>query len=322
MSERKKVTINLRTYLALLTVIVIITAALFTYLFYNRRSTLPAISVGPIPGNFNFVYNIYGSKDRKLLRPMSAFFEHNSKKIYVANTEGHSIDVFDNKGKYLYSFGGFGSIPGKLSYPYGIARLSDGNIVVTEAGNRRVQKFSPQGDFLGFIVPTDNAVGLDKPGPVRVDARGNIYIGDLSGNKVIVLDATGKLIRTVGNVQYPHGIALDEKNNRLYVASAGTGNIKVFPLTENKKEDNNAPEFSGLGLVRGIDVDEHGNLYVVDSIAGMVRTFDFNGKPGLSFGGSGNDDGSMLYPNGIDVGEDGRVYVADWGNNRIVVWGN
>ena len=76
-----------------------------------------------------------------------------------------------------------------------------------------------------------------------------------------------------------------------------------------------------LGMVRGISVDKAGRLFIIDSLLGEITIFDENGNFLNSFGGSGYDNGNMLYPNGIHIDEARRAYIADWANNRIVVWG-
>ena len=54
-----------------------------------------------------------------------------------------------------------------------------GNIYVSDADNRLVQKLSPTGDFI-MQIPKEKTVDsiLRKPGDVAVDGSGNIYVVD------------------------------------------------------------------------------------------------------------------------------------------------
>ncbi len=317
-------TIKLRTYLFLL-----LSASLAAIIWLYHANSPTQIADLPVPelAGVRYMYSIYGAKGVKIVRPMAVFVDATTRRIYVANTEGHQVDVFKDQGEYLFSFGSFGADPGQLSYPYGIARMNNGDILVAEAGNRRVQRFSPQGQYLGTLFSQPNRYKIEKPGPLYIDHRGRIYVGDLSGNKVVVLDEQGNVVRQIEGVVYPHGIAVDEDSEILYVAASGTREIREY----NLKREDNAPEriITGMregqqaqsfGLIRGLAVDKTGNLFVVDSILGQIRVFDAAGVYQYSFGSSGNGDGQLLYPNGIFVDDSKRVYVADWANNRVVVW--
>lgn len=274
--------------------------------------------------NPSFRFAVYGADGAKIVKPMAAYFDEKQQRLYVANTEGHTVEAFDQTGKYLFSFGSYGLEPGKLSFPYGIARTSNGDLLVAEAGNRRIQKFSTDGRYRGIFVDSVNKYNIQKPGPLLTDSKGNVYIGDLSGGKVLVFNQTGQLTRTVGGLQYPHGIAVDEKNGLLYIANSGAGEVRVYSLPNNadtpERIITGPGEGTNFGLVRGIAVDHRGQLLVVDSLSCTVRVFDAAGKYQFGFGSLGNEDDRLLYPNGISIDSFGRVYIADWGNNRVVVW--
>ncbi|MDA8235886.1 MAG: SMP-30/gluconolactonase/LRE family protein [Clostridia bacterium] len=327
----KKFEIKVTSLLIIIVGTIILLGGILYYLFVPREEK--NVSVDILPSFLDvvsphFLFNIHGAIGVKLLRPMDVYYDEKDRLIIISNTEGHTIEVFKEQGEHLFTFGGFGSEPGKLSFPYGVVRTLKGDYLVAEAGNRRIQRFSATGEYLGTILNQPNNYNIEKPGPLKIDSQGNIYIGDLSGNKVVVLDQQGKIIETFTGVLYPHGIAVDEKNNRLFVASSGTGEIKIFPLGRQKNEQDTlltenllAYSKSNLGIIRGLSVDKEGRLFIVDSLLGNITIFDENGVILNSFGGPGNDNGNMLYPNGIYVDDSRRVYIADWANNRIVVWG-
>jgi len=61
--------------------------------------------------------------------------------------------------------------------------------------------------------------------------------------------------------------------------------------------------------------DQEGMLYGVDAERSVVLKFDRRGTPIATLGA----DWGMYRPRGIGVGDDGKLYVADTGRNRIVV---
>lgn len=72
--------------------------------------------------------------------------------IYVVNVAHSRIVKYSLSGQKLTSWGGSGAKPGQFWFNeaqmLGIAVGQDGNVYVSDAGNRRVQKFSPTGALL------------------------------------------------------------------------------------------------------------------------------------------------------------------------------
>ncbi|PKM79568.1 MAG: hypothetical protein CVU89_17475 [Firmicutes bacterium HGW-Firmicutes-14] len=331
--EKNGRTLKLKTLLKILGGLAVLATAIIYFIYgylYNPEKPV-SVSTVPVLNNFvrpRFLFNIYGAAGVQLVKPMAVFFDNENERIYVSNTESHTIEVFKYQGEHLLSFGGFGSEPGKLSFPYGIARTRSGDILVAEAGNGRIQRFSAEGEYLGTVLKQPNEFKVEKPGPLCTDSEGNIYIGDISGGKVLVIDEQGKLVNIYYQAQYPHGIAVDEKNKLLYTADSDASKILVYSLNSDTRDPvrviERTPSESGqvnFGIIRGIALDNQGRLYVANSLAGSVIVFDNKGISSFDFGSPGNDDGAMLYPNGIDVDDNGRIYIADWGNNRVGVWG-
>ncbi|NOT24489.1 MAG: hypothetical protein HOP16_00180 [Acidobacteria bacterium] len=88
-------------------------------------------------------------------------------KTYVCNAENHCIDVFDDSGERLFTFGEFGSDRGQLNEPTDIVAVclqgsgrpsgattpSGEVLVVADRGNHRLQLFSLEGRSLATIDP-------------------------------------------------------------------------------------------------------------------------------------------------------------------------
>jgi len=62
--------------------------------------------------------------------------------IFVANKMNDSIEIFDQSGNYVSSFGESGRGPGKLYHPTDIVVISSTEILIVEKDNDRIQKFS------------------------------------------------------------------------------------------------------------------------------------------------------------------------------------
>lgn len=72
---------------------------------------------------------------------------------------------------------------------------------------------------------------------------------------------------------------------------------------------------------RHLSTDASGYLYLADAGAHTVFKLDGNGAIVGSYGkGSGNGDGQLFQPFAAAVDREGNVYVADFGNSRVVVF--
>lgn len=293
--------------------------AFFGYFYWRHQRPIEQNPIFSMEERPKYLFSIYGS-DKKLLKsPMAAYVAGNGN-IYVSSTNKHEIQVFQPNGRYLFSFGKAGPAPGDLGFPYGITQNKKGNLLIAETGNKRIQEFTPEGKFVRIVASPAGPVKVEKPGPLFYK-EGRLYIGDLIKQEVIVVDDDSKVERTIGNISYPHGVSVDN-NSKLYIADSGGYRIAV--IDKNGRERGSIASWrdnSGFSLLRGIALDNVGRIYAVDSIISTVRVFDPDGQYLFSFGDKGFDKGEFLYPTGIFIDKENRIYISDRSNNRIEVWG-
>jgi sugar lactone lactonase YvrE len=91
--------------------------------------------------------------------------------------------------------GGKGAGRGQFDFPRGITVDNNGDILVSDTNNGRIQKFSPTGVFLNvFGAPGQNPGELREPNGIAVDNKGNIYVADVGNHRVQKLSADGRFI--------------------------------------------------------------------------------------------------------------------------------
>jgi tripartite motif-containing protein 2/3 len=66
--------------------------------------------------------------------------------IFISDTGHHRIVICTPEGDYITSFGTEGSGPGQIKRPCGLDIAADGTVVVTDAGNKRIQLFGTIGE--------------------------------------------------------------------------------------------------------------------------------------------------------------------------------
>jgi len=230
-----------------------------------------------------------------LIGPQNTFSEiwgiavDKSGNVYVADTWNHRIQKFDSNGKFLTMWGVNGDTRGvalgnplQFYGPRAIAIDSQGNVLVTDTGNKRVLKFDPNGNPLAQYggVGGDPGQFLEQVG-IAVDSQGNIFVADTWNQRIQKFDSN------FGFVAQWTVEAWDSQSvvNKPYIA-----------------------------------VDPDGNVFITDPEISRIIKFSNDGKLLAVFGARGGDLSSFNLPIGLAFDAQGNLYVADSGNNRILVF--
>eukprot|EP00058_Branchiostoma_floridae_P002453 XP_002587941.1 hypothetical protein BRAFLDRAFT_87329 [Branchiostoma floridae] len=78
----------------------------------------------------------------------------------VSDWDTYCVYVYDESGKFLFQFGGYGSGEGQLASPHGICTDSSGNIIMADSWNERIQIFTRHGEFVRTIRTESTPEGL------------------------------------------------------------------------------------------------------------------------------------------------------------------
>ncbi len=159
-------------------------------------------------------------------------------------------------------------------------------------------------------------VTLGTPVAVAVDDNQDVYVADTSRGEVVVFDQTGDMIHQLkpkqGESMKP--VALAVQAGKVYVADIAQHRILVFSAASGSLITSFGGPGHALGAFyfpMGLATDQHGRLWVADSMNGRVQQFDHAFKPLSSIGSLGNRYGDMGRPRHLDVGPDGVIFVAD-----------
>ncbi len=130
----------------------------------------------------------------------------------------------------------------------------------------------------------------------------------------------GKTGEDPGEFREPIGIAIE--GSEVFVSEAGNNRIQVFDLEGNflymfGHEGKGSGE---LGRPMLIDIKDN-RIYVPEYLNDRVQVFSLTGEPLETIGSSGKGAAEFDAPGGVAIGEDGKLYVADFYNHRIQVLG-
>jgi DNA-binding beta-propeller fold protein YncE len=151
--------------------------------------------------------------------------------LVVSDSDLHRFQVFDPSGQFLSKIGNPNSFPGKslgeFDHPCDVIIDNDGNYVISDTDNSRIQIFSPKGEFLRCWsakppkkVFIDGVPKRSTPIDVAVDFEGQFIVCDSNTHKIQFFDgSTGKFLRSFGvpgdekgQLRCPNGVSVDRYN--------------------------------------------------------------------------------------------------------------
>jgi sugar lactone lactonase YvrE len=152
-----------------------------------------------------------------------------------AKVIGHQVFKFSPEGKVLMTLGkpggnrpGEPADPASFYQPNAILVAPDGDIFVSEGhggANSRLVKFTKDGKFIKEIGKKGTARGeFDQPHTLAMDARGRLFVGDRSNNRIQILDQEGNFLDEWFQFSRPSGIFIDSQQN-IYVADSESGSV-------------------------------------------------------------------------------------------------
>ncbi|MFS4447600.1 IPT/TIG domain-containing protein [Maribacter sp. 2307UL18-2] len=276
--------------------------------------------------------------------------------IYVADVANGLIRKVTPEGMVITIAG---STPGFLDGAIDVAQFDNptdmvfdenGNMYVTDAGNHRIRKITPDGmvstlagSSQGYNDGPGETALFNLPDQIVLDSDNNLVVTDRVNDKIRKVTLDGIVSTFAGSSEgsadgngtaamfnAPIGI-LEDENHDLYIVDYG--NHKIRRISENA----DVTTFAGsiLGYLDGTSEeaqffqpicmakDKNGVFYVSDGRNRKIRKITPDGVVSTLAGTTqGYTDGpadiaEFEFPSGIVIDADGIIYVADQGNNCI-----
>src|SRR3954454_8599045 len=245
--------------------------------------------------------------------------------------------------------GTVGGLSGEINQPLGIATDSASNVYLADSSNNRIEKFDSAGTFertwgkgvnqttsgnlciagSGDVCQAGSAAtalggDMNTPAGVSVDSGGDVYVADALNNRIQKFDSSGTWNRAWGvnvNGGGAFGVCTSAPSC-LIGSSGGLGGQMFFPIA--------------------VDTDTAGDVYVADYANNRIQKFGATGTWDLAWGkgvnggsafgvcssatscqvgATGGLGGEMNTPAGVLSGPGGKLFVADYMNNRIQEFG-
>lgn len=250
--------------------------------------------------------------------------------VYVSNYS--SVYHFAADGALLGTFGTQGTGPGQLDGIGGMVVAANGDVLVLDYRNLRVERFTAAGQYVTEWGSAGTGPGqFDAPDGLGIDAQGNVYETEAAAgiSRVQKFTGSGQYLAgwgsfgtANGQLAYPLGVAVGPQGT-VYVVDHGNDRVETFS-SSGQYQGQWGSQGAGPGEMnepQGLAVDGSGAIYVADTQFNRVQELTAGGRFLAQFGSFGSGDGQLMQPAGVAVDAARNVYVADSGNGRIAKFG-
>ncbi|KRZ15785.1 E3 ubiquitin-protein ligase TRIM33 [Trichinella zimbabwensis] len=292
-----------------------------TYYFDRISNLFPAANVPSSSGMnaYNFCNNL-----SHLSEYTGPAFYHSSLLQNSSNTTSSTWSmpstvrrpVSMNEMKIKANFGEAGSGPGQFCLPQGFCITPDGEVIVADTQNHRIQVLDLNGQSKIIFSKMTDHQHLISPRRVILSRDGTqIIVGDCPNDqtRLVYFTRCGKYIKhnSIPFVQALRGLAISWKGEIVMIDLSDESVIFItesFEILHCFSYRPAVAEPSDLAVVG----DE---LYIADLNGHAVTVFSFTGSVLRKIGG----EHFTPYPFGVDVSDEGDVVVGSWHGNQIYV---
>lgn len=225
-------------------------------------------------------YHRFAVDESNLMSPIDIAIDDNRDRIYVSDSGGGAVKIFEDRGRRFV--GEIGR--GLLQRPTGVAvNAKTSELLIVDTRSAHVLRYDLEDHRLkGTFGGRGTGEGLlHYPTNLCVTDDGSVFVTDSLNFRIQKFSPEGKW-------------------------KGGFGQAGDTP--------------GSFARPRGVAVDSEGNIYVVDGLFDNIQIFDREFKLLMAFGRPGHEFGEFWLPAGIFIDPSDRIYVADSYNQRVQVF--
>lgn len=255
--------------------------------------------------------------------PVAVFFDAKRKELYVADAGTSELIILTRDGKTLGHFPHHRKGLDQKAEPAGIAVDADGAIFVSDVADSRVYMYDYRGAPDGNLPMPAGKNGPLLPGKMALDAAGNLYIAMRNSGSIVVYGRQSRELRQIAprlkGFDDCCDVAVDAQGNICALSVKGTP-VRILDQQGKLNRQFGRHEIGNDGFAHpsGLDTDRKGRLWIVDSVAQVVKLFNPDGSFVQMFGELGFGPGAFFYPVDLCVDrETDTLFVLEKNGRRL-----
>lgn len=232
-----------------------------------------------------------------------------------------------------------GANDGEFKSPRGVAFNLNGNIVVVEKENCRVQVVTVEGEFKFKFGTEGTGNGeFKRPTDVAIDAKGIMYISDSDNNRIQYFkpngDFLGKIVHPGGTLTIPYALTCDNQG-RILVTEREAKEIQCLAAIPSDTDvscecpsDEPTAKFYRAYKSQSLPTEplgityhaETGYIIVTEMNKHQISILSKKGQVLSQLGIEGEQDNNFMTPMGVAVMGDSRLIVCDCGKRKMMIF--
>ena len=207
----------------------------------------------------------------------------------------------------------------QLTSPIRLKMTVKGDLLALDGKSHKIARIN-NGTLVGFLDPQKVTSPEDfVPRSMAVDSKDNIYLADILGERILVLDPAGVFIR---NIPFPAGygyiadVTVDSKGNVFIIDSFKSEVLRAAPSDTSFTSITKDLD-TYLYFAVSIDTDPLGRIYLLDQNDNGLVIVGQDGKFLGRFLNGGWKTGQLDYPAQGSLSNNGIYAIADRNNNRL-----
>ena len=240
--------------------------------------------------------------------------------IVVVSNSDHRVFVFDREHRLMVQFGDKGDLDGHFTSPTGVAVTSDNYILVSS--HDKLQWFTMEGQLVYAVGSCGKKeMEFEHPDSIAINKDDRIYVLEKRNKRVQILNGNGTYHSSFSlKVDHPPEALAINSEGKIIFADTRNNCVQIFSSEGKYLSKFNNMGSKEIALPTAVAIDTKDNIYV-GMASGIVAVFDKVGCFIRAFRGSGNAPGQFNVIKGLHVGQSERVYVSDFSNNQVQVFG-
>lgn len=214
-------------------------------------------------------------------------------------------------------------IMGRLKQPSGLFFDEvKKRLYIADSGNGRLVSFDAE---FKYIAELTNEI-MTLPVSLVRNKEGHFFVLDSGKGEIIFIDLENKVVKSFplagvpsGKEQFLPGRMAIDTDNKLYIIDRLNKRLIVVEQTGAFVREIVVKDKGFFGFT-DVKVDDKGETYAIDAIAGAVYVFDSKGSIISRFGGRENIKNSFRFPTSLAVDKNGLIYIADQHVGKILVF--
>ena len=227
-----------------------------------------------------------------------------------------SVPPYFRPDKLICSVGKRGSSNGEFHFPRGLATAANGEVLVADSKNHRIQVLSQCGIYIRHLGSDKGSKDgeFSEPTGVAIMPNGDIAVADRRNKRVQVFDPDWKFRFQFPTVDPPFHIACDD--GFAIIASTTKGTVEIYRRQAKLWQRFTVGESGPCPIA----VNDKMEVIVADVSINTIKFFNYTGKLLYQFQPRAVGEALTCQPTSISFNVIGQLIIADGLNHTVSLY--